>query len=111
MTQKEERKAQAQEIISQLGGGRFIAMTGATMFCFDSEAPAANVAFYFRGSRIATHVKITLNVMDTYDLTFHKIRGADCKIVKEYSGVYNDMLQAVFTEATGLNTSLGTMRG
>lgn len=108
MNTKEEAKAAAMEIINQLGGGRFIAMTGAKMFVYDHEKPA-NVSFKFMGSRKATHVMIELNAMDTYTVTFYRIRADKITTVKEWTGIYNDMLQSIFTETTGLNTSLGTM--
>jgi len=96
------------EIMNQLGGPRFIAMTGAKYITYDGKAESANLAFRFMGSRRANHLKIVLNVMDTYDLTFYLIRGDTFRVVKELTGIYNDMLQSVFTETTGLVTSLGT---
>ena len=104
-----ERKSQAMEIMNQLGGQKFIAMTGARYITFDEKGPTANLSFKFMGSKAATHMKIALDVMDTYTVTFYKIRGATCKTVKEYTGVYNDMLRDIFTSFTGLETSLGTM--
>ena len=53
-----------------------------------------------------THVKITLNCMDTYDMIFYKIRGASFKEVAKVDGVYNDMLVDIFTQHTGLETHL-----
>ena len=104
-----ERKAQAMEIMNQLGGQKFIMMTGAQYITYEEKAPTANLAFKFRGSKAATHMKIVLDVMDTYTVTFYKIRAATCKTVKVYEGVYNDMLRDIFTSFTGLETSLGTM--
>ncbi len=105
MNTKEQSKAEAMEIIKQLGGGRFVAMTGASLFVYDHEK-RANVSFKFKGSRISNHVKIELNALDLYDVTFYKITKTDFKIVSERSGLYNDMLESHFKEITGLNTRL-----
>ena len=94
------------EIMNQLGGKQFIAMTGAQYITYDGKASSPNLSFKFRGSKIATHVKIALDVMDTYTVTFYKIRGAAIKTVKEWDGVYNDMLRDIFTTTTGLDTRL-----
>ncbi len=103
---KQEAKEAAMTIVQQLGGKQFVVMTGARNIVFDSTASTPNVSLKFMGSKIATHVKIELDVMDTYTVTFYKIRGAAIKTVKEWKGVYNDMLQGIFTETTGLDTRL-----
>lgn|ERR1700690_3399474 len=107
--EKEEAKACAMEIIRQLGGGHFIAMTGACQFVYDHKLDYANVTFKFKGSRVANYCKITLDGSDTYVVEFLKITATALKTVAEHKGIYNDMLQAYFTEVTGLHTSLGTM--
>lgn len=53
-----------------------------------------------------THVRITLNSMDTYDMVFFNIRGAKITEVSRAEGVYCDMLRSMFTEHTGIETSL-----
>jgi hypothetical protein len=59
-----------------------------------------------KGKNNITHLRITLNSMDTYDLEFGKIFKHSFQIVKVVNGVYNDQLQEIFTETTGLNTHL-----
>ncbi len=48
--------------------------------------------------------------MDTYDLFFTRFRlkGSkyDMELMDKVLGIYNDQLQAVFTDKTGLNTYL-----
>jgi hypothetical protein len=105
-TEISERKYQAMEIMNQLGGRQFIAMTGARFITYDEKAESANLAFKFMGSRNANHIKIVLDAMDTYTVTFFKIRGASFKEVSTHEGIYNDMLQELFTEVTGLYTTL-----
>ena len=38
-----------------------------------------------------------------------RVRGMTVKTIKKVDGIYFDQLQEVFTEATGLRTSLGRM--
>jgi hypothetical protein len=93
----------ATQILSQLGGNKFIAMTGATCF---SDNNGNTLVTKFKGSRIANIMYVTLNSMDTYDVRICKYRGLDVKPVSTLSGVYSDMLKSIFEETTGLRTSL-----
>jgi len=92
----------AKEILHQLGGNKFIAMTGA------KNISGGNYSLQFkimRNSRRVTHVKIEINGLDLYDLTFYSIRGYDSPIIRsQANNIYADMLQTTFTEHTGLNT-------
>jgi hypothetical protein len=97
----------AKEILNQLGGHKFVVMTGArNIFACDN-----GLQFSFPGCTKTNKCRITLDVMDTYTVEFYKIRGVNCNMIQEYEGVYNDMLQDIFTNTTGLNCTLGTMRG
>ncbi len=91
----------ANETLKQLGGNKFIAMTGATCFS-DGDTLIAK----FKGSKVANIMYVTLNSMDTYDVKIGKFRGMELKIVKEVSGAYNDMLKNIFEQTTGLYISL-----
>lgn len=91
----------AQTILQQLGGSKFVAMTGATCFS-DGNTLIAK----FKGSRIANIMYVTLNSMDTYDVKIGKFRGLEFKPVKQIAGAYSDMLRPIFEETTGLYTSL-----
>lgn len=107
-----EQNTIAQTILAQLGGNRFIAMTGAKNFCSHGEARE----FHKRGGlsfKIGsgakdgiTHVRIFLMSNDTYTVEFLRIRGASCKTVSEHAMVYADNLRALFTERTGFEVSL-----
>jgi hypothetical protein len=105
---KEDHKLCAVEIMNQLGGRHFMAMCSVKFPTYDTDLGTPNLAFKFQGSRTFTHCKIVLDAMDTYTVTFYKIspRTADIKTVKEYTGIYNDMLQSIFKQTTGLNTHL-----
>lgn len=91
----------ANQILQQLGGSKFVAMTGATCY-----ADGNTLIAKFKGSRIANIMYITLNGLDLYDIKIGKFRGMDFKPVREISGAYADMLRPVFENTTGLRTSL-----
>lgn len=93
----------AQTILNQLGGNKFIAMTGSSSFGSTENALHMKLT---RNKAGANKLVVTLNSMDTYDLKFMSIRGASVKVKKEVEGVYNDQLQSIFTDVTGLYTSL-----
>ena len=93
----------AQEILNQLGGNKFIAMTGSKNFGSDKNTLSMKLT---RNASSANYLRITLNSMDTYDMEFISVRGASRKVKKTYNGIYGDQLQSLFTEATGLYTSL-----
>lgn len=119
----------AQTILAQLGGNKFIAMTGAKDFIALNEqaaqpandehgcpaCPARVGGLSFKIGRFSgvktTHVRISLTALDLYTVEFLSIRGYKMKTVATVEGIYCDQLREVFTEKTGLQTSLGTMRG
>ena len=93
----------AHTILNQLGGSKFIAMTGAT--CFIDNNGQTLVA-KFKGSPIANIMYVTLNGLDLYDVKICKFRGTDIKVVREVENAYSDMLASIFTQTTKLYTSL-----
>jgi len=95
-------KTIAKNILSQLGGNRFLAMTGAK-----NLVAGDNMLMFTVPSRKSNKVAITLNAdSDTYKMEFYLMRGTSCKPVEQYICVYNDMLQGIFTTITGLDTHL-----
>lgn len=97
----------AETILQQLGGNKFIAMTGAKNFTKGKNS-AGNEQITFKIPRAKdgiTHVRIEYR-HDLYNITFIKVRGTDMKTVKELDGIYNDQLQEIFTRYTGLDTHL-----
>lgn len=92
----------ATTILKQLGGKKFIAMTGANTFVDCGNGVTMKIG---RNKSRSTHLNITLNAMDTYDFKFLMVKG-DKQVITEYNGIYNDMLAETFTEHTGLYTSL-----
>lgn len=93
----------AQTILNQLGGGRFIAMTGASNLTGRPDGLSFKIG---RNSKKVTHVRITLTAMDDYTVEFLNVRGGSVKPVAFCEGVYDDNLQEVFTNETGMYTHL-----
>lgn len=95
----------ATTILQQLGGARFMAMTGCRNPVGGENFLQLNLR---RNNTKATYLKVTLNAMDLYDLEFFKLnpKTFDIEVKATHEGVYFDMLPAVFTQATGLYTSL-----
>lgn len=100
----------AQTILQQLGGKKFIAMTGASSF---SGSPDT-LSFRIPKTKGIAGVRITLDQSDTYTMTFvrlKKVNGFTDYDNIVVAGVYADQLRSIFTKETGLYTSLGTMGG
>ena len=98
-----------QTILAQLGGRRFVAMTGARNLCTDGTM----LHFSLPGGGFAkdgiNKVRIELDPSDTYTVRFYKIGRAprgSVEVVYECEGVYEDMLREMFEERTGLRVSL-----
>ena len=94
----------AKTILSQLGGNRFAAMTGAKNFGATEDSLSMRIG---RNKTNNNYLKITLNAMDTYDMRFCQVtRKFEEKSVKEFHGVFNDMLVDIFEAHTGMYCSL-----
>ena len=94
----------AEEILRQLGGNKFCVMTGAKNFGGGENYLSMKIG---RNSSNSNHLTITLNSMDLYDMKFFKFsKDGRTSSVKEYKGLYNDMLRDQFTAHTGMYTSL-----
>ena len=96
-------KQQADITLKQLGGNKFIAMTGAKQFSFGKQGLGFRIG---KNSKSINYVRVDLKSNDLYDMEFIRIRGSKIKVVKKVTGVYNDQLQKIFTKHTGLYTSL-----
>ena len=96
--------AVATQIIEQLGGGRFLAMTGAKMLVDLGNGLQFKLP-KFAGLKINC-VRIVLNGNDLYDVEFFNIRGVNVKVVKKDVDVYAEDLRRFFADATGLSVSL-----
>lgn len=96
----------AQTILAQIGGGRFLAMTGAKdLMSFDNGNGLQFRLPRFEGVKINS-VRIKLDPSDTYTVTFGRIHGLKYTVISEHDGIYCDMLQDLFVSKTGLAVSL-----
>ena len=94
----------AETILKQLGGNKFRMMTGAKNLAGDENSLSMRIG---RNSSNSNYLKITLNMMDLYDMEFCKLtKMGEKKSVTEYNNVYNDMMTDQFTAHTGMYTSL-----
>lgn len=92
----------ANTILAQLGGNKFLAMTGAKNLVGGDDT----LRFKIPLSNGINHVSITLDCDDTYRITFGKFRKLELRIVHSQGTVYADQLQTLFTDQTGLDTRL-----
>ena len=76
----------AQTILDQLGGNKFMAMTGSKNFTDCGRSLSMRLA---KNASRANYLKITLNGLDTYDMEFTQYLSQICKYVKKYSGNYS----------------------
>jgi hypothetical protein len=98
----------AKTILNQLGGNKFIAMTGAKNFIDGGQYLSFQLPSRFAKNGINA-VKITLTSMDLYDIEFIRVNiraKESVKIIASESGIYNNDLQSFFTRNTGLATHL-----
>ena len=95
----------AQTILQQLGGSRFLAMTGAR----DLVSTEDSLSFRIPKANKVNRVTILLGDDDLYLVQFWSIRNLDARLIHESHFVFADNLRRTFTRYTGLETSLGTM--
>lgn len=100
----EESKQIAADILAQLGGRRFLLMTGSKNLAFGNASLNMKLARNVSG---ATRLTVALSSSDTYTMTFKKInRKFEVLTVCELDHLYCDQLQTIFTQITGLYTNL-----
>ena len=92
----------AGEILKQLGGNKFIAMTGAKNF----GVSHTGMHFMIPRHNNINAISISLTVWDTYRVEFKKIDQNGIKAISSFDNVYFDQLQELFTQQTGLYTHL-----
>jgi hypothetical protein len=107
--QQNEKMQTANTILRQLGGKRFITMTGARDIFAIETGLQLKLPSRFAKDGI-NYVKIEVAPSDTYTVTFGKVyTSKGMPEYKEHSVenlVYADNLQAIFTSVTGLDTHL-----
>src|SRR6056300_341306 len=96
-------KSQASELLKQLGGNKFISMTGAKNLTFSGLGLVMQIG---KNSKGVTHVRFKLSSKDLYDIDFLSIRGSNVKTKSKEKGVYGDQLGVMIKKNTGLNIRL-----
>jgi hypothetical protein len=90
-------------ILEQLGGNRFVAMTGAKNFVEGNNSLSFRIG---RNSTSCNHVEVIFDLgADLYNMIFSRFsmaKGLEKK--KEAKGIYSSQLQELFTKATGRDT-------
>lgn len=92
----------AGEVLKQLGGNKFIAMTGAKNFVQDQKTKMFAFKIGGGAKKSINYIRIKLTSMDLYDMEFIRLRGGKITVVAKETGVYNDQLQTFFTKHTGM---------
>jgi hypothetical protein len=94
----------AEIILDQLGGNRFLVMTGAKNLSCDSISLLMTLP---RNAKGIKWVRIILDEDDTYTIDFIKLVKRNPQIATKVTGVYAEQLREVFTLHTGLYTLIG----
>lgn len=92
-------------ILDQLGGNKFIRMTGARNLVGDTNSLGFKLPSNFAMNNI-NYIQVRLNSLDLYDIDFCRIKDKNYKCLKSISNIYADQLQEIFTHYTGLQTKL-----
>jgi hypothetical protein len=97
----------ANTILQQLGGKRFVLMTGSSNFVCTENSLTFRVP---SAKNKITHVVITLEPSDTYTVEFLNCRmtanGYKREVVSTHEDVYFDVLEDVFERNTRLYTHM-----
>jgi hypothetical protein len=95
-----------QTILQQLGGNKFLAMTGAKNLLGDVDSLTFKLPARITKDGI-THVRIRLMSTDLYGIEWLKIRGTRAPVqVAEDDGIHAEQLRSLFTARTGLDVAL-----
>ena len=103
LSEKKMDRRKAAEILKQIGGNRFIAMTGAKGFAFSNKYMSFKIG---KNSKGINFVRIGHNAKDLYDMEFGFVSVRGIKVKKKVKDVYADMLGTMFEKYTGMRTSL-----
>ena len=100
-----EARLDPKQLLQQLGGNKFIAMTGAKNLTVDRAKNTLHMKIG-RNSKGVSHLRIKLTGADLYDMEFLQVRAGNVKVKAKETGLYADQLQKMFTKHTGMYTSL-----
>ena len=95
-----EASQTAKAILKQLGGNKFIAMTGAKNFTGDNKSLQFSLPKAKGG---INKVRIELDRgRDLYNIEFGSLRAGKYKVKKKFKGIYADQMGDLFEKTTGL---------
>lgn len=94
---------QALTVIEQLGGNKFIVMTGAKHFINGPDGLSFMIG---RNCHRINGVRIQLESTDVYTVEFLRMNKKGVTIVSKHEDVYCSELVALFEKCTGMYTSL-----
>ena len=92
-----------QTILAQLGGNRFLAMTGAKQLVDLGDGLQFAIG---RGAKNKANKVVVRLAGDLYSVDFFSCRGVSVTSRGTFEMVYADRLAALFTEQTGFDTHL-----
>ena len=112
-----------QDILQQIGGNKFLAMTGSKVkyYGYDKNGYVYLMFQLSKNQSKAQFLKIQLNSKDLYNMEFSKIKKTlnkeysdigikiydeTIETIKIYEDVHCDQLQEIFTDITGMYTKL-----
>lgn len=88
-------------IIKQLGNKALMMLGANTLLSFEN-----GLSFKIKGSKLFKYIKIELNSLDLYDITFVNYRGMNITNSKTVNNVYVDTMHKLIESETKLYTSL-----
>lgn len=102
------KKGDWKTIIDWLGGNKFAVMVGMKdlVFAYDKDGYVGIRLKFGKNRTKANTLVVQYNKYDLYDVAFWRIGRSGASLIEEFSNVYGEDLQRVFTEVTGLQTSL-----
>jgi len=93
----------ANTILEQLGGRKFVVMTGAK----NPVGSENSLSFRLpKAAKSINAVKITLDPSDTYSVEFGRVHGGVYRVIEKHSDIYCDQLVSLFEQTTKLVTRL-----
>lgn len=99
-----EVKIIANTIFENLGGNKFLAMTGTKNLSYSQKDGCVNLTMHLKKNKIsAKYLIINLEKTDTYTMVF---LNKNFEQVEKSENVYADQLQSMFQKITDLKTHL-----
>lgn len=122
-TTEQIKKGNYQDIVKQIGGNKFLTMTGSKIkyYGFDELGYVYIMIELVKNQSGEKYLKIQLNGIDLYNMEFSKIKKTQLSeykalglkiydeqqvIIETIENVYAEDLQEIFTDRTGLLTRL-----